>query len=406
MKGSDLEELLYWLFDSMGAKDLEWRIGGKGSTAADQGRDLELAFFVPSPDGTLVKQYWWVEAKGRTGTVEPIAVRAAVLNAAGKMHLEVLVLATNTNFSNPTRAWVKEWQRDHPRPIIKLWGKTELENLCSKNPLAVIRLCRKALSPQGKVEFVSSKLWNYASFSDVPTLKSIWQHRESVSFNERSLFALAASEIANGDIGSRSWALLVSNDVLVSSLCNGLLNTLYLAFRANDVGVRQEPIIRAIAYLIIVTCWKEGPDKVSSILSGVWDSAEKQEYPQEVRERILEPVLGALRAELRDVCTRDCLRIATEAGLLQEHEIESYWHRLKLETKEAKEEEDYRICIESAKVDCKVGLTVNDRVMCPLCSFDKPHQNISEFVQIVNQVLRFRNRQNSGSQQCPAAPAG
>ena len=36
IKGTDLEELLYWLFDSMGAKELEWRIGGKGAGAGDQ----------------------------------------------------------------------------------------------------------------------------------------------------------------------------------------------------------------------------------------------------------------------------------------------------------------------------------------------------------------------------------
>jgi hypothetical protein len=28
IQGKDLEELLYWLLDEMGAKDLEWRIGG------------------------------------------------------------------------------------------------------------------------------------------------------------------------------------------------------------------------------------------------------------------------------------------------------------------------------------------------------------------------------------------
>ena len=39
IKGIELEELLYWLFNSMGAKDLEWRIGGQGSGTADQGRD-------------------------------------------------------------------------------------------------------------------------------------------------------------------------------------------------------------------------------------------------------------------------------------------------------------------------------------------------------------------------------
>ena len=56
LKGKDLEELLYWLLDSMGAKDLEWRIGGKGPGTSDQGRDLELSFYTSSPDGDLVKR--------------------------------------------------------------------------------------------------------------------------------------------------------------------------------------------------------------------------------------------------------------------------------------------------------------------------------------------------------------
>jgi hypothetical protein len=395
IKGADLEELLYWLFDSMGAKDLEWRIGGKGSGAADQGRDLELAFFTPSPDGTLTKLHWWVEAKGRISTVEASEVHEAVLNAAGKSHIEVLVVATNTNFSNPTRDWVKEWQRDHPRPIIKLWEKTELENLCSRNPLAVIRLHAKALSPQGKVEVASSKLWDYASFSDEPTLKSIWKHRESVSINERALFALAASEIANGDIGARSWALMVPNDILVSSLCNGLLNFLYLAFRANEIGVRQEPIIRAISYFIVVTCQRVGPDKVSSLLSDVWNGVEGREYPEKVREFILEPVLGTLQTELKDVCTSDCSRVMTDPELLQESEIEAYWDRLSFDTDEEKENKRI-LTIESFKEPCKVGFTVNEKVGCPLCHLDSPHKDINDFIRIVDQVVRFRSKQKSG----------
>jgi len=35
IKGKNLEELLYWLFDSIGAKNLEWRVGGKGTVAAN-----------------------------------------------------------------------------------------------------------------------------------------------------------------------------------------------------------------------------------------------------------------------------------------------------------------------------------------------------------------------------------
>ena len=267
IKGTDLEELLYWLFDSMGAKDLEWRIGGKGAGTADQGRDLELTFFTPSPDGTLTKQIWWVEAKGRNKTVEPTEVHEAVLNAAGKTHIEVLVIATNSNFSNPTRDWVKEWQKDHPRPTVKLWERTELENLCSKNPLAVIRLHAQALSSQGKIAVTKTKLWDYASFTDDPTLASLWKDRKNIAIDERSLFALVASEFANGDIGLRSWALFATDDILISSLCNGLLNFLYLAFRANEHGVRQEPLIRAISYLLVVSIQRVGQDRKSTRLN-------------------------------------------------------------------------------------------------------------------------------------------
>jgi hypothetical protein len=315
IKGSALEELLYWLFDSMGAKDLEWRIGGKGSGTADQGRDLELAFFIPSPDGALTKQIWWVEAKGRINTVEPSEVYTAVLNAAGKDNIEVVVIATNTNFSNPTRDWVKEWQRTNRRPIVKLWERTELENLCSKNPLAVIRLHAKALSPQGKVEVTSSRLWNYASFSDEPILSSIWDQRNHITIDERALFALVASEIANGDIGLRPWALLVSNDVLISSLDYGLANFLYIAYRANDRGINQKPLMRAISYLIIVAIVKINTETVSSVLASAWNDIEEKEYPEKVKEHIFKPILCTLRSELKDVCTSDCRRVISTITL-------------------------------------------------------------------------------------------
>ena len=251
IKGKDLEELLYWLFDSMGAKDLEWRIGGKGIGAPDQGRDLELSFYVSSPDGDLVKQRWWIEAKGRTGTVEPSEVKNTVVNVTGKPDVDVLVIATNCAFSNPTRDWVKDWQSAHVRPKIKLWERTQLENLCSKNPIAIIRLFGKALSPQGKLEVAKTKLWDYASFTDEPTLTRLWQARNKITIDPRALVALIASEVANGDINARSWAVFVDEKTVLESLGDGLVNFLYLVFRANETGVRQSPLIGALAYLVL-----------------------------------------------------------------------------------------------------------------------------------------------------------
>jgi hypothetical protein len=63
VQGKNLEEALYWVFDAMGAQDLEWRIGGTGEGGPDGGRDLELKFTVPSPDAEIFTERWWVEAK-------------------------------------------------------------------------------------------------------------------------------------------------------------------------------------------------------------------------------------------------------------------------------------------------------------------------------------------------------
>lgn len=392
IKGDDLEELLYWLFDSMGAKELGWRIGGRGSGTSDQGRDLELKFFTPSPDGTLTKQTWWIEAKGRSKTVEASEVHQAVLNASGKSNVEVLVIATNTNFSNPTRDWVKEWQQDNPRPIIKLWERTELENLCSKNPIAVIRLHSKAISPQGKVEIAKTKLWDYASFTDEPALVSIWKRRNDIQIDERALFALISSEFAHGDIGVRSWATEAEDEILVSCLCNGLINYLYLTFRANEHGVRQEPIIRAISYLILVSLQRMKASSVSSLLREVWNDVDGREYPEKVIKFILEPVLGTLQTEMKDVCASDCSRIITDAELLQEIEIEKYWDRLYPTTVD--EKTDNRILtLEAHYKPCKVGFALNKDNGCPLCGIESPYAVLNEFINVVDKVARFRSEE-------------
>ena len=53
LKQANLEECLFWLLDSLGAKDIEWRKGGVGMGASDQGRDIEATFYMPTPDGDL-----------------------------------------------------------------------------------------------------------------------------------------------------------------------------------------------------------------------------------------------------------------------------------------------------------------------------------------------------------------
>jgi hypothetical protein len=394
VKGKVLEELLYWLFDAMGAKDLEWRLGGVGAGTADQGRDLELSFYLASPDGELIKQRWWVEAKGRSGTVEPIEVKSAVLNAAGKSTVDVLVIATNAAFSNPTRDWVKEWQASNARPRIKLWEKTELENHCSKNPIAVIRLFSQALSSQGRLEVAKTKLWDYATFTDESTLAALWEDKSNLVFDGRALVALVASEAANGDLSIRSWGMSIEEDILVDSLSNGLINFLYLVFRANNSGVRQEPLIRALAYLTLASTKRLGDQPTSNLLQDLWSSVYGKEYPEQIRSLILEPIVGRLFDEVKDVCTSDCTRVSTDRTSLSEEEVIGYWNRLKIREMKSVEpnhiEPKHVLTVETIAEPCKVGFAVGKDVGCPLCATQELASDICASLSIVNQVVQFR----------------
>lgn len=391
IKGKELEELLYWLFDEMGAKDIEWRIGGKGNGTSDGGRDLELSFYVSSPNGELTKQKWWIEAKGRTSTVEPIEVHKAIYNISNKKDIDVMVIATNSYFSNPTRDWVKEWQQNNPKPKINLWEQTELENLCSKNPLSVIRLFSKALSLQGQLEVIRTKFWNYSILSDKPTLTKIWQNWNNLTISPQSLLALIASEINNGNINQRSWGIRVDNDLLLETISNGLINFLYLVFRADETGTKQEPIIKSLSYLILISCQKLGKDETLNILTNIWNTTDI-EYPKELQAIILEPIIKQLQLELSDVCINDCNRVMQDKIEFTEDEIEQFWYRTKIQENEIEEDKNI-LRIESHTELCKIGFNLSCEKSCPLVSEDKPHLNLKNFIDTISEVINFRSNQ-------------
>jgi len=252
LKGKDLEECLYWLIDSIGGKELEWRLGGEGDGAPDQGRDLEAIFHKDEPDGEISRQKWWIEAKGRTATVAATSVKESILNASGKKELDVLVIATNTTFSNPTRDWVKEWQLNHPRPIIHLWDKHNLERLFSRHPEAVIRLSMDALTPQGRLEVAKSRFWNYSMYSDRPTLEYLWQHRVELELDYPKFLAIFISEIANGNIMNRPWTNLSDKDLSLRIFGHGLVNLLFFCSRASKAGTSETPYVQGLAFLLLI----------------------------------------------------------------------------------------------------------------------------------------------------------
>lgn len=172
----------------MGAKDLEWRICGTSGGASDGGRDLEAHFFSPDDGGEITEQRWWVECKGRIGTVEKSEVQEAVNNALAYDGLNRLVIATNTQFSNPTIDWVKAWQKKFVKPTVYLWDRAHLERFLSCHPEVVLRLFSEALSIDGRLQALESRFWNKLEFVAAKTLSDIWREREALSVTHMGLF--------------------------------------------------------------------------------------------------------------------------------------------------------------------------------------------------------------------------
>jgi hypothetical protein len=396
LKGKDLEECVYWLLDAMGAKDLEWRIGGSGGGAADGGRDLEAHFFEADEEGELRQQLWWIECKGRTGTVESGEVKSAVNNALAYDGLDCLIIATNTQYSNPTRDWVKEWQKKHPIPRIQLWDHTHLERYLSRHPDVVLRLFSEALSMQGRARALESRFWNKLEFVSRETLANLWKERDAVEFTPMGMFAAIANEFANGEITHRPWGAVLDLESAVEVLAIGLTNLGYLFLRSSQAGVDQQCLLRTFAYLILILLEALSGSTTAQIVSAfLLGRGESEEIPEDVQEMLLLPILKQVHSEMKELCSDDCKRIYfSDRWTLGngEDEVKTYWLRFERAGIEERTEIT-RLMIERPDEPCIVGFSVDKDNRCPLFALDPTVNNVEDLMNIVKRVAAFRKDQ-------------
>jgi hypothetical protein len=178
-------------------------------------------------------------------------VKEAVNNTQATPELDVLVIATNTTFSNPTRNWVKEWQHSHARPTIKLWDKNDLERLLCRYPSATLRVFARALTPQGRLEVIRERFWQHSSYATLEHLSELWAKRNDLSWEGGSLLAVVASELANGSINNHPWLMALECENVLGLLRFGLASALSFCMRAEEAGVDQGPYLEAMGYLIL-----------------------------------------------------------------------------------------------------------------------------------------------------------
>lgn len=396
LKARDLEECIYWLMDSLGARDLEWRTGGAGNGAADGGRDLEAWFYSPAPDGDMEGQRWWIECKGRSGTLEPDAVKHACVNAHGQKDLAYLVIVTNTDFSNPTRDWVKEWQVKNPVPKVKLWDRSSLERMLSKHPGAVARLFDEALSTAGLLEVVREGFWNRFDHASPKALQSFWAERETLEIGELELVALIVSEFANGDISRRPWGVACTPHERVYALASVVGNLPYLSIRANRAGINQEPLIRGVAYLIQAALMRATAESVAEIILAQLSGEDDEPFPANIRSALLDPILTTLLGDLGDICSNGCPRIMLNEprSLIGGADPSAnYWARLRPEGGPQAEDDGRRFHIEATREPCAVGFALDGEHSCPLFEDLPEPDKLAELLAIVDRVTEFRMRE-------------
>jgi len=399
LKGREFEEFLYWLLDAMGAKDLTWRLGGEGQGASDGGRDVEAVFHVPYPDDTMVGEKWWIEAKGRGQTVEPAAVREAVLGAQAANDLDVLVIATNTQFSNPTRDWIDEWQIGHPRPRVKLWDRESLERMAVRHPSATARLFQSALTPKGRLELLRSRFWNGVHLAGRLELETVWKEIGHDRLSDEQLIALTVSEVANGDPAERPWPVAATADALEKGLLNSVVNGGYLLGRAERSGTSPRALLNGLSYFFLTACLRLPASDVQTILDRCGDFVEHPAPPREALRAFATTLVARAFGLLEEYCLADCNRVSfTDRPLPGKADARSFWTRFTAPDRRASEESriqatlksDEYFCIIHRDFECRAGVAKSGTGDCPFLDFSREDALKPETTALLKRLLQTR----------------
>jgi hypothetical protein len=397
--GAELEELLYGLLDALGAKELTWRAGtARGVTAADDGRDIEALFDRPTPDGELERQRWWVESKGRSGTVDKRDVIAAVHDAAGREGVDFFVFCTNSRFSNPTRDWVAEWQRSHPVPRVRLWDRDRLARLVREHPTVAARVLPAALDDAQRLALLLSR---FRELGETPTEEDLdyyWQRRDAIQLLEieDTVGALAMFAYAEGDEGltERPWATLVGDDpeVLRCAVLCAVVELPILQLRPLVRPLDQVRGTATSAYLLIAAIDKLDQGDLYHLLTEPWNFIDgplaaslAQSDVSSAWRVILTAIVERVQAELEDACSDDCPRVSSEPNVFPSRLVgKRYWLRFGIGASETR-----RLIMEIHDKPCVVGLPLDTVRTCPLL---RDPELTLERISDLQRIVEFRKR--------------
>jgi hypothetical protein len=392
-----LEALLNGLLEALGASSLVWRAGSaSGVNASDGGRDLEAVFDRPTPDGDLDRQRWWIESKGRSGTVEKDAVQKAVLDAAARPDIDVLVIATNSRFTNPTRDWLDQWRIAHPRPQVRLWDRDRLDSLVRKYPTVAARSLPQALDDKDRLKLLLERLQHLGELPHEDDLQYFWQRQSVVKEAEDSVATLAMLVVAEpspNSLTARPWVTLLTDDDAELLIAFVLIS---MPAWLDDALARPVPMdqwMRGAVYLLLGAMPRLREQALSevitnpySLLTGEpWDRlASSKKSVRVLLKAVTLPILRQAQDDLALICADDCVRVIVaesdhDKPLVGKH----YWRRFS----DGEQLDDRRLIMEQNGKPCAVGFPVGKKTSCPLINEALPAEGLAL---ALKRVVEFR----------------
>ncbi|MFC0112548.1 restriction endonuclease [Kibdelosporangium aridum] len=382
-----LEELLYSLVGEMGAIEREWRSSPGSINTADGGRDIEATFEIPSADGGRNRKRWWIDAKRRKKSVTPSDVKEVALNSLAAADVEALIIATNSTFTNPTRDWVKEFNKRTTGPVVQLWDRVTLQDLLDRYPAAAAAKFFEALGLHDRVEFLTDYFFRCGRVLSEEDLRWAWSVQEEVN-NGSFLTAAAYSEMSIGDIGARPWGTLLDSRSSFEALvcCHTALP--YSAGQKRVLSWDRSKEVAA--YMTAQVCRNLSVELVGKILETPFSFlANSSENPPSLVE-FTDSVLRAVVGELLDACSDDCARMVC-GGDFHDVSVDRYWRRYTSVAEIRPDEES--LILENCEEPCVVGFSVDLNQFCPL----NPHyiriENADDrrrMVDVIKRVINFR----------------
>lgn len=124
------EELCFDLLADLGLLELSWRkgTGGPGSPS-DGGRDIEAILERPAPDGSTLREKWFIECKHHAAGVPSTALEPLLTAAVANRPDHVLFVCSGF-LSNPAKDFLQHYVRSNNPPFrVSTWERPKLHEL-------------------------------------------------------------------------------------------------------------------------------------------------------------------------------------------------------------------------------------------------------------------------------------